>query len=253
MSSFRVESISAYDFAKGDLPQNPLRTCAAWQVHNVLTPDRAASYAKNVLEARSFWTVDPEGDIVTLGEAWYLHFENETTPDYFRLAKRSNELVDNTLGHLPQTLRTLTTIAVKSPVQQRQLWCGPGVHVIERKAAPYRKGGCVHFDTEGLREEHCVAQTPAVSVVLVLSAPEQSGLRVWDHRYDPRVRKRPFEDLVFAKPPNSAYVDVNYKAGDLIIFDSYVAHKILPSRGKEPRISLTLHAVQNGTSWESWF
>lgn len=253
---FSVVELSAFDLARGitaALP--PLEKCAAWRIPQAITAKQAADWTRRVEAAKDLWS-NPFLDLVTLGEAWYMHFEAESSAQYFDLARKYHDRINTILPSCQHLMNDLMARAVRTQhVHTRPFWFGAGAHIFERQSYTFKNGGAIHFDTEGLREEQIRAKVPAVSCVLMLQSSEQGGaLRLWDHRYTTKGREETFDDLVFKKAPDAAYADVEYEAGDFVIFDSYRLHCIQKSKGKRSRISLTTHAVRTSSnSWESWF
>jgi len=123
------------------------------------------------------------------------------------------------------------------------------VHVFPAGGPLAKRGGVVHFDTEGLAAAHIRRRTPAVSLVLMLQPPANGGgLRLWPARYAGR------DDVDEATVSAGGDVTVEYEVGDVVLFDSYRSHQIQGFEGKKDRISSTLHAaeIDNGL-WETWF
>jgi len=213
-----------------------------------LAPTECASLAAAILAARAVWTSSFGGKQFTLGRAYYTHLEEGREQDYFEGAAYSDELVRRLLPGLQERMLALAAAVLGATVGPRVGWCGPGVHVFPARGEVARRGGEVHFDTEGLTDAHVERRDPAVSMVLMLQRPEGGGgLRVWDRSYE--------GDDFPAKPePNVAVTQVAYEVGELVVFDSYRLHQILPFLGRAHRISATMHACRDAAgAWQSWF
>src|SRR5437762_1287930 len=86
-------------------------------------------------------------------------------------------------------------------------WLGPGEVA--------RRGGVVHFDTEGLAARHVERRAPALTAVAMIQpAARGGGLRLWDVTYGGRDHATSDER---ARPK----LDVEYAVGDVIVIDSY--------------------------------
>jgi hypothetical protein len=110
-----------------------------------------------------------------------------------------------------------------------------------------RRGGDVHFDSEGLTPAHARERAPAITIVLMLQPPENGGaLRVWDVAY---AGTDAYEDEDLEQPS----VTCTYGVGDLVLIDSYRLHQIQPFGGSVDRISATCHAAFVAGQWETWF
>lgn len=208
---------------------------------------QVASWAASVRAAREAWVTDFGGAQFSLGRAWYTHLEQGRASEYFGAVRESNATVERVCPGLQDTMRALASHVVGAPVVARPGWCGPGVHVFPAGALVSKRGGDIHFDTEGLTPAHASDRAPALTLVLMLSPPESGGeLCVWDVRY---VGTDAYEDedLVRAK------VTCGYAAGDLVVIDSYRLHQIQPFSGSLDRISATCHAAFVAGQWETWF
>jgi hypothetical protein len=208
-----------------------------------------ADWARSVLGAREDWTVDFGGEQFCLGRAFYTHLETDRTEEYFADARDSDARVERHAPGLQERFRSLVAEAVGGKVRQREGWCGAGVHVFPAGSPVASGGGVVHFDTEGLVDEHLARRAPAISVVVMIQPPARGGgLRLWPALYDGL--DHPGEEALAA----GGDVTVEYRAGDLVIFDSYRCHQIQPFEGPMDRISATLHAAEIDRGlWETWF
>jgi hypothetical protein len=207
----------------------------------------AAAWARAVLAARAEWNSDFGGAQHSLGRAWYTHLEQERTEAYFREAAASDAIVERACPGLARTMRELAARVVGQPVAARAGWCGPGVHVFPAKGLVARRGGDVHFDTEGLTPAHVSDRAPALTLVLMFQPPARGGgLRVWDVLY---AGSDGYDDEDLER----ASVTCSYEPGDLVVIDSYRLHQIQPFTGELDRISATCHAAFVAGQWESWF
>jgi len=212
-----------------------------------LTEERCASHVASVLGAREAWTRNFDGKQFTLGRAYYTHLEEDREDEYFAGAAASDAQVRRTTPGLQEHMLAAASALVGAPVTQRVGWCGPGVHVFPAGGEVARRGGEVHFDTEGLRAPQLERRVPAVTLVLMLQRPESGGgLRVWGSTYDG-------EDFPRKPDPRVEVTQIAYEVGELVVIDSYRLHQILPFRGELDRISATMHVCLDGGAWEAWF
>lgn len=218
-------------------------------VRAAVASDVCRTWAEAVLGAREEWTHDFGGEQFSLGRAFYTHLETDRTGEYFEDAADSDSRVERHASGLQAAMRELVTEAVGGRVTPREGWCGAGVHVFPAGGPLAKRGGVVHFDTEGLAAAHIAKRTPALSLVLMLQPPASGGgLRLWPARY--AGRDEVDESVVRA----GGEVTVEYDVGDVVVFDSYRCHQIKPFDGKKDRISSTLHAAEIDRGlWESWF
>jgi hypothetical protein len=213
----------------------------------VLTGGQCAAYAAKVLEARESWTGNFEGKQFTLGRAYYTHLEEARLEDYFACAAASDALVRKTLPGLQEFMFAAASALVGAPIAQRPGWCGPGVHVFPARGEVARRGGEVHFDTEGLTRSQLEKRVRTVSLVLMLQRPEiGGGLRLWRSTYEG-------DDFPRKPDPRVEVTQVAYDVGELVVFDGYRLHQILPFAGGLDRISATVHACFERGGWEAWF
>jgi hypothetical protein len=214
-----------------------------------LPADLCARWARGVLDARDDWTEDFDGEQFTLGRAFYTHLETDRSDEYFADAAASDARVERHLPGFQAKLRALAAEMVGGRVVPRDGWCGAGVHVFPAGSPVATAGGVVHFDTEGLADEHIARRAPAYSLVAMLQPPPLGGgLRLWPILYDGHDHPG---DAALALGGSET---IEYRAGDLVLFDSYRCHQIQPFPGPLDRISATLHLAQlDAALWESWF
>lgn len=219
---------------------------AVW-VRGAVEPEQAARWAAGVRDARAAWLSDFGGAQFSLGRAWYTHLEQGRAAHYFAGVAASDALVEAACPSLQETMRALVSRVVGAAVVARPGWCGPGVHVFPAGALVARRGGDIHFDTEGLTPAHVAERAPALTLVLMLQPPiAGGGLRVWDVTY---AGTDAYEDEDLERPS----LLCEYAAGDLLIIDSYRLHQIQPFEGATDRISATCHAAFVAGEWETWF
>jgi len=217
-------------------------------VRGVLSRDECAQMAAAVRAASADFTPAFGGEQFSLGRAWYTHYEEDLCEDYFAQAASSDALVER---HLPGKQRFmmdfLATLA-GGEARQRPGWCGPGAHVFPAGDVVAQRGGVTHFDTEGLAQHHIDRRKPAVSLLIMLDAPETGGgIRIWDVFYAG-------EDEVEPALLEADSSVIHYEPGDAVVFDSYRLHQIQPFGGSRERITLTAHAAEvDPGRWEVWF
>jgi hypothetical protein len=219
----------------------------AVRCRGALSVDACASFSNAILDARESWTANFGGKQFTLGRAYYTHLEEDREGEYFGGAARSDAVVRRVVPGLQEAMLRLAEQTLGGVAAQRPGWCGPGVHIFPARGEVARRGGEVHFDTEGLTPAQIERRAPAVSMVLMLQLPASGGgLRVWDRLYDG-------DDCPGKPDPDTGVTQIAYEVGELVAFDSYRLHQILPFRGDIPRVSATLHACYERGAWESWF
>jgi hypothetical protein len=212
-----------------------------------LSADECARLTRAVYGARSRWTANFSGVQFTLGRAWYTHFEEDREDSYFDDAAASDATVEAAIPGLQERLLGLVGAHLGAPVTRRPGWCGPGVHIFPAGSQVARRGGEVHFDTEGLSDDQLALRLPSLSFVLMLQVPEAGGgLRLWDRFYEG-------EDFPAEPGPHVRSLTVSYAPGELVAFDAYRLHQIQPFRGERDRISATVHVLQEGGRWQAWF
>ncbi len=230
------------------VPMDLLSRHLALRFTGALLPDQCALAVRRVYAARSEWVAGFGGVQFMLGRAWYVDLEEDREDLYFRRAAESDQLVERWLPDMQSSLREMVRRLVGATAIRRPGWCGPGVHIFPAGEWLSRNGGEIHFDVEGLSEEHRAALAPALTLVLMLQPPETGGgLTVWDLRYDGTNLDSEL------KTPDVRGVTVPYEVGDLVVIDSYRLHRIEPFGGLRDRISITAHAAKAGALWEVWF
>ncbi len=216
-------------------------------VRGALSASRCQLWAQSVTNARESWTPNFGGVQFTLGRAWYTHLEEDLEDLYFERAAASDSLVERTLPGMQESMRDFGARLLRFAVRPRPLWCGPGVHIFPTGGLVAKSGGEVHFDTEGLENEHMGERRPAFTIVAMLQTPAAGGgeLRVWD---------RLFDGDLFPKPDASlAMAELRYDVGSIAVIDSYRMHQIAPFAGERDRISITMHVVLEADGWHAWF
>lgn len=218
-------------------------------LRGVISDEDCARYSQGIYKGRVDWNSDFGGEQFSLGRAWYTHLEQGKSREYFARADESNRIVERYVPGLAARMRDQICDLVGLPAVHRRGWCGPGVHIFPAKEWVAQHGGVIHSDLEGLTETHVEEQAPALSLVLMLQSPEEGGgLRIWDrlHLED----DSPDADQLIDIP----YETVDYKPGDLVVFDSYRLHQIQPFDGTQDRISMTAHiALFTPEQWSVWF
>jgi hypothetical protein len=210
---------------------------------------QCAAWSKRIELAHADWTSAFSGEQFSLGRAFYTHFEEDKSRDYFDDVAKSDRLVEAHAPGLQAAMGALVTrITGEGCAVQRRGWCGPGVHIFPCEGPVAERGGVRHFDTEGLAAHHRDERRPAISIVVPLQVAEASGgLRVWDVRYEGRDHPTAAE---LARPSET----VRYGVGDVVLFDSYRLHQIEAFSGARARITATVHAARVGSGlWEYWF
>jgi hypothetical protein len=224
-----------------------LASSLAVRARGAISIAQAAEWAAGAVAAKDRWVSDFGGAQFSLGRAWYTHLEQGRADAYFRDPAASDAIVERACPGLQDAVRALVSRAVGAPVHPRAGWCGPGVHVFPAGALVAKRGGDIHFDTEGLTPAHAAERAPALTIVLMLAPPERGGgLEVWDVVYS---GSDAYEDDDLERES----VVCDYAAGDLVVIDSYRLHQIQPFAGSRDRISATCHAAFVAGQWETWF
>jgi len=219
---------------------------------NVLSADTCAALVKRVYDARPYWISDFDGVQFSLGRAWYTHLEQNRTALYFSRATESNATVEHFLPAMQSKMRRIVGCIVGEPVVQRVGWCGAGVHIFPAHRWLSFNGGEPHFDTEGLIGDALQRRARAITLVLMLQPPlSGGGLRIWETLYTAS-DDNPTPEIT-AEMTNAYSEIAHYGIGDLLVIDSYQLHQIQPFSGERDRISITLHACQTPSGWETWF
>lgn len=230
-------------------PEQWAALAAARVVHapGLLTGQSCHAMLERITSASSEWTQDFGGDQLSLGRAWYTHYESGRTRHYFRDATRANALVERVLPGMQDGVRALVADFVGEPAVFRPGWCGPGVHLFVPGSPVAEQGGSIHFDLEGLRDEK-ERQRPALSVVVMLQPAERGGaLRLWPTRYRGAMHPSEAEQA-------GAYQSHRYARGDAMLFESQRLHQIAPFSGAQMRVSITAHALRTDAGvWQVWF
>ena len=184
-------------------------------------PARCARWVSRIRDARDQWTDDFGGAQFSLGRAFYTHLEEERTRAYFADAAASDARVEAHAPGLQDAMIDLVALLTGGRVGRRAGFCGPGVHVFPAGNEVARRGGVVHFDTEGLARHHLAARRPALSIVAMLQTPERGGgLRLWDLLYAGRDAATP------AELEGARCATIRSEPGDVVAFDSYRLHQI---------------------------
>lgn len=235
--------------AAGDRPQiSNLSTHAAVVIRSVISLSICKEWVDRIYKAKRSWTSDFQGEQFSLGRAFYTHLESDRDGEYFAGSTQSDALVERTLPGMQARVRSVLASLVGGVLRQRFGFCGPGVHIFRTGGKVARDGGVVHFDVEGLTPHQIQRRKRAVSLVIMLQAPERGGgLRLWNVTYNGSEFP---SDSQLASPCQT----VRYQVGDALFTNSLTLHQIRPFWGKRDRISITVHAVEVDTNvWECWF
>ncbi len=224
-----------------------LREARALHLPELLERGAAQAMAQQVMAARERWTEDFGGAQFSLGRAFYTHLETGRERHYFKNAPQADARVEAALPGMQAGVRALLAAFVSEPALPRPAFCGPGVHVFLPGCEVAKKGGSVHFDLEGLRDD-AERSSPALSLVIMLQPAEVGGrLRMFPGRFSGSLRAAAAECKALFEP-------LDYAAGDAIVFESQRLHQIEPFAGASPRISITAHALRRPAGyWEVWF
>jgi len=225
-----------------------LSDCFALRLSGVMTSAECRVAAQAVEAARADWVPAFEGEQYSLGRAWYTHYEEDQSREYFASAAESDALVERYLPGIQRRMHELVAALTGGHVGSRHGWCGPGVHVFPAGECVSERGGVIHFDTEGLPTRHIRTGKAALTLLVMIQEPEAGGgIRLWDSRYSG-------SDVASDEELARASQVVEYQTGEAVIFDSYRLHQIQPFRGSRDRYTLTAHAAEvDRDRWEIWF
>jgi hypothetical protein len=242
-----IHSCTTGDLARpgNALPQ--LDRAFGLAVDGVFSATESADYVRALYSARGDWVSDFGAEQFSLGRAFYTHFEQDRCREYFADAAASDARVERTLPGFSRRMLGVVELLTGGACFARRGFCGPGVHVFPAGEKVAREGGVVHFDTEGLPEQHARRRKRALTVVVMLGLPESGGgLKLWNARYAG-------SDFV-ADEQRGVVCEARYTVGSALVIDSYRLHQIQPFGGTRDRISATVHAAEvDPGRWETWF
>jgi hypothetical protein len=207
--------------------------------------------------AQNDWVSGFGGQQYSLGEAWYHYVETGTggnPAEYLDRAVPSRDIVERHITGLHDyVLSFLSKLHPDREVKIRDHWAGPGIVTFLANNYVAKRGGGIHFDTDGLTQEELKNPDFRLrSYVSTLQKPKTGGdLRLWDYRYDDNVGEDVLED-----PKNYSDVvrsRIIYEQGDLCMFDGLKAHKIEAFEGDKDRVCLTFHTAERENKLEVWF
>ena len=218
------------------------------RIPGFLTRDECLAASRAIEVARADWVPAFDKEQFSLGRAWYTHYEEDRSREYFARAAESDAIVERHLPGMQQRVIDLVARVSGGRGERRTGWCGPGVHIFPAGECVSESGGVVHFDTEGLPARHLRARKPALTLLVMLQAPERGGgIRLWEARYSGSDHASD-EDL---EAPSEL---IEYAEGEAIVFDSYRLHQIQPFTGSRDRYTLTGHAAAvDRDLWQVWF
>jgi hypothetical protein len=215
----------------------------------LFTPEQCEALVNGVYEGRSSWTTILP-DAPTLGRAFYTHLSRPSMRDLYvrdfatsdaRVERFCPKLVKNMLAGVKELLSCNVNPVLRSG------FCGPGVSIFPWTGNVAKDGGVIHFDDEGLPEDHSALRLPAYSFVCMIQKPERGGgIKLWDTFYE----SAPYE--VTKKMTDAECEIIEYDLGELVAFDSYRLHQIQSFKGQIDRIAVTCHAMYTDR-WEVWF
>jgi hypothetical protein len=247
-ASVRWLAPPALDLPEQTPPADLLEKHLGLGIRGFFSEAECRAWVAGVYAGRAVWIGDFGGEQFSLGRAFYTHLEQGLTRAYFDDAAGSDARVEQFLPGMQRRMLELLSRITAGHASRRRGFCGPGVHIFPAGEHVARAGGVVHFDIEGLSEDHLERRRPALTLVAMLQPPEGGGgLRLWDVLCE---GSEEVEDDVRAGPS----VLARYGVGDVIAIDSYRLHQIQPFKGARDRISVTVHAAEiDRGRWEAWF
>lgn len=220
----------------------------AVRLRGALDPARVARWRAGVLRARRRWVSDFGGEQFAVGRAFYTHYETDRCARYFADAGRSDAVVERVAPGMQSWARELFGALVGGVARRRYGFCGAGVHVFPAGQQVACRGGVVHYDVEGLTPLDLARRHRALSLIVMLQAPERGGgLRLYDVEYHGTEAVAPQELAADRRT-------LRYRDGDGLLMSSYRLHQIRPFGGGRERVSMTLHGVEVDRGvWDTWF
>ena len=215
-------------------------------LQGAFAPAQIEAMRRGVLAARDEWFGHPDG-IRALGRPWFAHVP-DAVGTYEQRAAATAAAIDRHLPGLRSALERICTLVAGEEVRQREGWGPPGF-VVFPAATTAGTPGDVHVDWEGVLHGPSGLDTPAWSLVAVVSAPDVGGgLRLWG------VTGRPGTDgpAPGELPPPAQGVSVDYRPGDLVVIDGMDLHQIEAFHGDTDRICLTFHVARLPEGWRLW-
>lgn len=231
-------------------------------IHQAVTPEQCTGWMNRMLARRDAW-VERLG-FHTFGRAWYTEIATGHLPTYHAQAWQANTLVATLPGYTAAMIAAAKALTVPgSPadfsVRARrenlgEYWCDSGLHILGERS---QGGGVAHIDLEGLAPYPPVMfdrGAAAFSAVLCVAAPARGGdLLIWPE-------KRYFADTAENLPVRKAdAVRLSCRAGDLLIFDSFLPHMIDAYEVDDEapwRVTGVIHFLlreEPYPHWEYWF
>ena len=243
-----IHSCSADSLSRSGHALAEIERCFGLAVGGVLSALECAEYLAALYRASDAWVSDFDGEQFSLGRAFYTHLEQDRCREYFADAAASDARMERTLPGLARRMLGLVEQLTGGACFARRGFCGPGVHVFPAGQKVAREGGVIHFDTEGLPEQHARRRKRALTVVVMLGLPESGGgLKLWSARYAG-------SDNVDDERQRGTACEARYELGGALVIDSYRLHQIQPFAGRRDRVSATVHAAEvDPGRWETWF
>jgi hypothetical protein len=246
-----------------------LRPAHALVVPNFLTSTTAAHWYRQTILRKDLWRFSI--DHYVLGMAYYAEMESGDVARYHQLAAQADSTVDLVLPAFRQVIvqavrflwnPTKRHIPAKPrAIGGRSLWVHGGLTMNDtegdvnglKSEEIFGKG---HIDSEGLAPyPHLMlsADTLMYSVCLSIAVPASGGgLHVWEG-----VRHAGFDREIV--PPEAELTYCPYRPGTLILFDSFLWHRIerIETNADRPhRIVGVMHFLYLShpyPHWEYWY
>ena len=236
------------------------------QVPGFASDSLCAKWTRKITGRQKLWRHYPNSGM-SYGNSWYLDIGVGELHYYHAMSAHSNRLMAD-LPNYSDTMKRAAAL-LRGPNGKRHLptrarrenlgpyWCDMGVHILGGKKGKVGPGA-VHADFEGLApypEMLFNQKTLAFSCILSIATPFQGGgVEVWNAR-------RFYGNELFIEGefiPGSGE-SLQYSRGTLTILDSFLYHRILPSRFSMAelwRIVGVIHFLYRSKPfphWEHWF
>ena len=197
------------------------------------------------------WRRDPHASSLSAyGAAFFMHVGQDEA-SYFEHAGCANEIVEGLCPGVSDRLLSWMSRLVGEPVVRRDGWSGPGFVVIDTAEMANQQGD-VHFDWEGLAvHPSAPLGSECYTALSMIQGPESgTALRIWEAGIARR-SEQPRRALADGAEPRSELVE--YRPGDLVVFDGLSLHQIQPVDGVRPRVMLNAHLARFPEGWRLWF
>jgi hypothetical protein len=242
------------------------------KIDGFLSREEVKKMIEKMKERKEDWIERPFN--TSIGRIWYLDIEMGLLHMYHWEAPKTNVIVDgitNSISHkvasaavqqICKHYSDLNTKVVSRTEYTEAPWVDMGIVINQAKGKMENDGGAVHADLEGLSPYpelfSRLESVRAFSVIIPIELPQEGGgLYIWNKMNLPNSRYYSLDD--------SKAQLIEYKVGNMYIFDSRLFHRIAPSKfsdRKRRRTILGMHLLYDGNisnakgetnMWQYWF